>query len=66
MTRINYLTTMLALLFVLFASTATAQTYDIGDYAGRPGVGTGTSVVPKNKLLWETGMEYNSRLHGPA
>lgn len=65
MTRINYLTTMLALLFVLFASTATAQTYDIGDYAGRPGVGTGTSVVPKNKLLWETGMEYNhTKKHG--
>ena len=43
----------------LLASTARAQTFDIGDYSGRPGVGTGTSVTPKNKLLWETGLEYN-------
>lgn len=44
----------------LFSATALAQTGELVISADRPGMSTGTDVMPQGKIQWETGVGYES------
>lgn len=49
---------LFALLFLLAPCCALAQE-EVEHSADRPGMGTGTDIVPKGKVMWEYGMAYD-------
>ena len=56
-----------AMLAAMLSLTATAQNDEVGFSADRPGATTGTDVVEKGRLQWETGVGYErSRLEETA
>lgn len=56
-----------AMLAAMISLTATAQNDEFGFSADRPGATTGTDVVEKGRLQWETGVGYErSRLEETA
>lgn len=51
---------LLISLMALFSATALAQTGEPVISADRPSMSTGTDVMPKSKVQWETGVGYES------
>ena len=58
---------VVAILLALLPLLASAQSEEVGFTADRPGATTGTDVLPKGRMQWETGIGFErSKLDGPA